>query len=1016
MSLASGAVRHPIAVLFFTLAVLLAGLFSYSTIEVESFPEMKFPQISIITTYPGAAPSELDALVTVPIEMRLKLVKNVKEIASTTNEGQSKITVTFLDNVDIKVATADIKTVIQEVTNRLPDEVRDPIVVPVDMTDLPVLILSVTGEKSANELKEVAESYLKDSLAKVPGVGEVEVLGGTRPCIRVEVDQLKLRKYGLSLTDVGRAVSNANKNLPGGNVKIEGGNFLVRTICAFKNDKDIASVPIDIRRQPPVLVRDVAHVRSTFYPFEGVSRVNGRSNVMVQVKKAYKANLLRVAKSSLAKLKTLEGKLPKGVKVVLRHDLSEFVEDQMAQVKSSALIGGLLAMGVLFLFLRRAATTAIIALSIPLSVLITMTVMLAAGASLNYMSLAGIILALGMLVDDSIVVLENAVRHNELGKERDEAAADGANEIASAVLASTITTLIVFAPVFLIGNWGPGTLLKTMSFSLVVAVSASYFVAMTVVPATCSLFVGQAQELSQNGRPSPSIARPYRRILRFLLRHPILSISLTCILFLMSFVLVFQTGFDGELSIGSKSVPIYFRFTPGTSKARKEAAFAHFEKIVGQTKEVRATQAWTNESRGDGTLMADFGIHGKKSLVEQLKKKLRGHLNSLPGIKVSFQSLTSLTGKSPIEVKVRGKDAYNLAQTTRLVTKTLRNIPGLVNVQNTLQSEKREIHVVVNRPRAAARGVAEAEIAATVRTAIFGTIATRVVRENKEVDVLIKLRESQGARYRTLGDVLVRSSRGEYVPLREVANIEWSTAIPEICKSDHKQEIRVLADVEKDSQLAQMAQKTHLAVRQLSIPPNVEIDYGGKAKEEAEGKTKMLMALAFAIFLVYAVMAIQFESFIQPLIIMMALPLAMIGCNFALVVTKVRFGLMSAIGVILLCGVVVNDAIVLVDYINQVRRTKGTGRLRAVLEAGSVRLRPILMTSLTTIFGVFPMAMGFGHGAEVYVPLGISLVGGLTFATVLTLGIIPIVYVVTEDIINWFKDLWYRLRGLERTE
>ena len=1016
MTLASGAVKHPIAVLFFTLAVLLAGLFSYSTIEVESFPEMKFPQVSIVTTYPGAAPSELDALVTVPIEMRIKLVKNVKEISSTTREGSSEVTVTFLDNVDLKQATADIKTVIQEVTNRLPDEVRDPVVVPVDMTDLPVIILSITGERSPNALKQIAESCLQDPLSKVPGVGEVEVLGGTRPCIRVEVDQLKLRKYGLSLTDVGTAINSANRNLPGGNVKIEGGNFLVRTICAFKNDSDIASVPVDIRRQPPVLVRDVAKVSSTYYPFEGISRVNGRANVMVQVKKAYKANLLRVAKRCLAKLKVLEGTLPKGVKVVLRHDLSEFVEDQMSQVKSSALVGGLLAMAILYLFLRRGATTAIIALSIPLSVLITLSVMLAFDASLNYMSLAGIILALGMLVDDSIVVLENAVRHNELGKTREEAAADGANEIASAVLASTITTLIVFAPVFLIGNWGPGTLLKTMSFSLVVAVSASYFVAMTVVPATCALFVGQASEPSQGGRPSPTIARPYRKVLRFLLRHPILCIFFTFFLFVISFIFVFSTGFDGELSIGSKSIPIYFRFTPGTSKVRKEAAFAYFEKIVEKAPEVRATQAWTNESRGDGTLMADFGIHGKKSLVEKLKKRLRAHLNSLPGVTVSFRSLTSLAGKSPIEVKVRGKDSRLIAQATRLVTKTLRDVPGLVNVQNTLQSEKREIHVVVNRPRAAARGVAEAEIAATVRTAIFGTVATRVVRENKEVDVLIKLRDSQGLQYEALGDVLVRSTRGEFIPLREVAAIEWATAVPEICKSDHKQEVRVLADVENDGQLAQLARKTANVVRQLRLPAGVEIDYGGKAKEEAEGKTKMLMALAFAIFLVYAVMAIQFESFIQPLIIMMALPLAMIGCNFALVATGVRFGLMSAIGVILLSGVVVNDAIVLVDYVNQVRRTNNTNRLRAVLEAGSVRLRPILMTSLTTIFGVFPMALGFGHGAEVYVPLGISLVGGLTFATVLTLGIIPVVYVVTEDVIEWLLNLWHRLKGYERTE
>jgi HAE1 family hydrophobic/amphiphilic exporter-1 len=1008
LNLARGAVRHPVAVLFFTLAVFLGGLFSYSSIEMESFPEFTMAQVRVITNYPGAAPAELESLVTVPIETRLKNVKDIKEVYSSSKEGQSVISITFNETIDINEAVADVKRSIQEVTNSLPDEATDPFVMAVAMSELPVITLSIIGNLSPNELKDIAELNVKAPLLKVSGVGDIDVIGGTRPCFEVIVDQQKLRRYNLALSNVSRAIQSSNLNMPGGKITYGDARFLVRTIGAFKNVTDIGAVPVDISRQPPVVVSDVAEVSETFYPFEGISRLNGKSNVSIHIKKSYGENILKVAKDCHVALRNIEKSLPSGVTVKVTADLSEFVEDQMSQVKMSALLGGLLAVFVLYVFLRKITTTAIIALSIPMSILITLSVMYAYGYSLNYLSLAGMILALGMLVDDSIVVLENIVRHHEMGKSPVDAAIEGSTEIASPVLVSTITTVIVFAPVFLMSDWGPAVMLKHMAFSLVVAVSASYVVAMVVVPCASSiLFSVFDNSESDKKEKSTGFGRTYSTrtwyvrlylySLGILLRNPVSSLVALGLVFVFSFFLVFQNGFKGNMNISSKAVTMYFRFEEGAGKAYKEKVFDHFEQIVLRNSDVTSVNTWTNEQTGSGQIMANLGIRGKEASVTRIKDEVRSHFGDMAGVTVTFQNLNSMLGVFPVSVSIKGTDMALMSEATQIITRCLRGIKGLATVENTLQSEKREVLVEIDRRRSAIRKVSEREIASTVRTALFGNVATRVVRNNRETDVIIKMDSRQAGTFRNLGDIFVFSTTGEYVPLREVADIKWSFAVPEIVKADSQQIVKVNADVEDESKLGPISEVVKKAVNQLKLPKGVFVDFGGKAKEESKSQTKMLLAFFFSIFLVYGVMTIQFASFLHAFIIIAALPLALIGSNFSLYFSSVQFDVMAAVGIILLAGVVVNDSIVLVDYINQLRAS-GYTLVKAIVEAGLVRLRPILITSLTTIFGVLPMAFGIGHGAEVYVSLGITLVGGLTFSTILTLGVIPLVYMVTEKV------------------
>ncbi len=1011
MNIAKLAVLKPVAVFFFILTIVISGVFSYNYLEVETFPEMKMAQIKIFTFYPGSSSSEIEELVTVPIETRLKAVKKIKDITSISRESQSIITVEFDENIDIAEASASIKNELLDVAARLPEEASDPRVFPVEMSDLPVLILSIVGNETPNKLKTIAENYIQNSLEKISGVGEVNINGGTKPYYLIQGDQEKLKKFNLSMNDLVNSVRSSNLNMPAGEVSLGGGRFLVRTIGAFKNSHDISKVPVDIRRNPPVLVEDVASVEKSNYPSYAISRMNGKPYVSIQVMKSGKANVVTVAQKCLKRIEEINKILPGDTKIICQYNLSEFVEDQMSQVKMSAVIGGFLAMIVLFLFLRSISVTLIIGLSIPMSILITLIVMLVKEVSLNYMTLAGIILALGMLVDDSIVILENIVRHGEMGKTPENAAIDGAGEISSAVLASTITTVIVFAPIFLMSEWGPGVFLKMMAFTLVIAVSASYIIAMTVVPCGCAWLRSGKLRASQKDSffAGKRFVLFYRNILKKTLRHPFIACFLILVVFLLSFFFAFKNGFQGNFNVGNKDVPIYFRFAPGSNREMKINAFKYMENVLSNMKEVRNYYVWTNDGNDEGTLMASFGFDGTTEEMEKTKNKIRPYLNKIPGVDISFSSMSKMYGKAPVEIIVRGKSDEKINKAIDTLKIKLQSIDGISNVQTSIQKGKKEVHVIIDRLKSSARGVNENSIALTIRTALYGMVATKVVHDSKEIDVLVKLRDEQGENFKNLGEILVPSILGGYVPLRDLAEIVWADSMREIRKINGKKISSLNADVDDPSKISIIAEEIKELIEDKKTFQDVELELSGEIKGDDEGKEKMMIIAFIAIFLVYSVMAIQFNSFLHPLIIMATLPLALIGSNLSLAFFGVKFSIMAGIGVVLLAGIVVNDAIVLVDYIKQLRG-EGRSHLYAILQAGTVRLRPILMTSITTIFGVIPMALGIGHGAEVYVPLGIALVGGLAFATVLTLIVIPLIYNMSEISSIYLKKKWNYLK------
>lgn len=1008
--LASRAVASPVAVIFLVLTLILAGGYAWLTLEVETFPAMSMPTVNIITGYPGASAADMEKLVTVPIESRIRGVADIKDVISVSREGQSLITVQFRETVHLPEAVQSLHTALNEVARSLPDEAVEPMVIPVGMQNLPVLILSLTGAADANQLKDIAERRLRPQLEKLPGVGSINIYGGTSPRFLVEADQEKLRSHGLTIRHLSSALQGGNLNMPAGEVRQGGGRYLARTVGSFETAADMGAVPVDIRRDPPVRVRDLARVVRDHYPVSGISRFNGHPYVQFQILKGPDANVVEVARRSLAELEKLKKDLPAGTEIRVLYDLSQFVEDQMSQVQFSALVGGFLAMAVLYLFLRRISATLIIGLSIPLSVLVTFMAMKFSDVSLNYMSLAGIILALGMLVDDSIVVLENIVRHREMGKDPVQAAADGAGEIASAVLASTITTVIVFAPVFLLSDWGPGVFLKSMAFTLVVAVSASYGVAMTVVPAFSALLAGRARLVS--GVRSPRVQRffrMYRSLLGHSLRHPIWTAVTVILMLVGSIWLGFRAGVDHQFNVGSHDVPVYFRFAPGMSLEAKEAAFARVEQAALSVAGVKNAYGWSDERKGEGTLMVSCGLHARREDTEQVKKQLRPVMEKIPGVHCSFQSFAAMTGGAPVDVSLRGRNWTETLVAADRLRDQLATIPGLVGVENMMRSEGRELHVEIDRERAAAFGVAEADIALCVRSALYGIVATRVVRDSREMDVLLRLPEEETGTVHGLPDLLIPSQRGGAVSLRDVARLNWRDSLPEITKKNGEPVVRVRADIEDMKAYGKILQAARKKTGAFIPPSGVDVEFGGQGAEGEEGNWKLLGIIGISMFLVYAVMAIQFNSFLQPLVIMVALPLSLIGCALGLWFFAVPVGMMAGVGVILLAGIVVNDAIVLVDYINQVRAA-GASRLRALLDAGSVRLRPILMTSITTIFGVIPMALGIGHGSEVYVPLGVALIGGLSFATLLTLILIPVACNTGEASGEWLLKQINRFR------
>jgi len=1059
MQLIDFAIRRRVTVIMCTVAIALFGLVSLTRLNLNLLPDLSYPTLTIRTELPGAAPLELETLVTRPVEEAVSIIRNVRQVRSVSRSGQSDVTLEFLWGTDMDLAGIDVREKLDLL--QLPLEAKRPLLLRFDPSSEPVMRLAFLDKQDATQeetverlkaLRRFADDRLKPDLEAVEGSAAVKVSGGFEDEVQVFVDQQKLAQLGLSIDTVTRRIRAENVNLSGGRLEQGTQRFLVRTLNEFESIEQMADAIIAVRDGQPVYLRDVATVTSGYKDREAITRVDGREAIELAVYKEGDANTVALAEGVRKRIETLSKSLPEGTEIRPVYDQSKFISAAISEVKSAALLGGVLAILVLYAFLRDARATLITGIAIPVSVLGTFVLMYAFDVTLNIMSLGGIALAVGMLVDNAVVVLESIVRKQEHGLDRREAARFGTGEVATAVTASTLTSVAVFFPmVFITGI--AGQLFKDQSLTVTFALVFSLVVALTLVPMLAAgRFAGrrdgeggdvavtaQARPPRRVERALAAVAAAARRVgswissglrlllsplvrlaqsitswaetrypaaIRWALARPGLTIGAAVSLFALTVGLIVPrlgTELIPQMSQGEFNVDL--RLAPGApleqtdrvvrsvqqaSAGIGDVALAYSVAGTGNRLDANPVDAGENTGRLSITLQEGAGREDEEAAMETL----RGSLESMPGVQYRFSRPALFSLSTPLEVVVSGYDLERLQAAAEAVRVRMAADPRFADVKTTVEAGNPEIQIVFDQERAAQLGLVVRDIADRVVNSVRGEVATRYKLRDKQIDVLVRSVDTRAASVEEIRNLIVNPGSDSPVPLSAVADVQLSVGPAEVRRLGQERVAVISANLAQGD-LGAAVEALQDIVNGVQLPVGATAFLSGQSEEMEDSFRSMEFVLLLAIFLVYLVMASQFESLMHPFVILLTIPLAITGAIWALWLTGTTVNVVAYIGLIMLAGIVVNQSIVLIDAVNKARE-RGLPKHDAIVEAGQLRLRPILITKLTTILGLLPMALGIGEGAEVRAPMAITVIGGVLLTTFLTLLVIPVVYAVLD--------------------
>ncbi|MEW5763099.1 MAG: efflux RND transporter permease subunit [Bacillota bacterium] len=1025
------AVRRPVAVVMAVLAVLLLGGVAFNRLAIDLLPRMNIPVAAVMTSYEGAGPQEVEQVVTRPIEEAVATVENVKRISSVSQPGTSMVMVTFNWGTDMDTATQDIRAKIDYVKQMLPRDVKSPMVLKYDPSMMPVAVYGLSGRQGEVELKHLAEKVIKPRLERIEGVASAYIYGGREREIRVLLDPEKMEGYGVSVPQVVQALQGANLELSGGTVQEGSKEYLVRIPGAFFDLKDIEGVVVYTAAGAPVRLLDFARVEDGFRDVTMASRLDRRDSIGIVVQKQPTANTVEVMRGVRREIAGMERELPGNLKFRVAFDQASFIEDSIRDLTKNVIVGAVLAAFIIYVFLGSVRSTLIICTAIPVAFVGACMLIYFSGETLNMMTLGGLALGVGMIVDDAIVVLENIYRHRRQGAGAVNAAVRGAAEVGGAVIGATLTSVAVFIPVIFVTGL-TSELFTPLSLTVAFALGASLFVALTLVPMLASRLLrdGPSAANLQARRfrlPRPSgawlerIAALYRTALKWGLEHRRRTVLIAGGAFVASLALVPLVGVEFLPPTDQGQVSVTLRMPRGTSLAVTDRVVARIEREAAQLPEVETIFA----SIGAGSHEARAGFGGAEPdramidllLVDRGKRErsaaevaddLRRRLAGIPGAEIKVEAPAMMLGgggltAAPVEVILKGDDLDTLKSLADRAAAEIAQVPGVRDLESSLEEGRPEARVVVDRERAAARGLSVAAVASGIRSAVQGEVATRYRVEGDEIDVRVQLEERARESLRDLENVTLVGPAGP-VKLRDVARVEIAEGPAAIERRDQARAVSITANLE-GRDLNSVMRDIRQRLARIPLPPGYRFEYGGEAQEMAESFGTLSTALVLAVLLVYMILAIQFESLTQPLALMLAVPVALTGMVLGLLLSGRTFNVPAFIGVIVTVGVVVKNAIVLIDYVNQLR-ARGLERDEAIMQAGPIRLRPVLMTAGTTILAMLPLALGIGEGAELEAPLATVVVGGLLFSTLVSLVLVPVVYAVFDD---WGRGLACRL-------
>ena len=1047
-------VRRPVTVSMFTVAVVLFGLVSFQRLPINLLPDLSYPSLTVETRFPGAAPSEVESLVTRRIEEAVGILAGVRRISSRSRPGLSQVTLEFAWGRDMALASLDVRQKVDLVT--LPKETQKPAILRFDPSTDPILRLYLSDGSNLYRLRYVAEELIKKDLESLDGVAAVKVSGGLEEEIQVRLDEGKLALVGLKPADVQSVLARENVNQAGGSLYEEEARYLVRANNEFTGLDDILNTIVVEREGRLVRMADVATVVRGHRQREVITRYAGKEAVELAVYKEGDANTVRVARSLRARLDVLKKDLPDGVQVGAGVDQSRFIESAIDEVLSNAIVGGLLAMLILYLFLKDAFATFIVGISIPVSIIATFFLMYRMGVSLNIMSLGGLALGVGMLVDNAIVVLEAIFRRREQGEAALPAAGAGASEVGMAVVASTLTTVAVFLPVVFVEGFA-AQLFRDQALTVSFSLLASLVVALTLIPmiAARGRATAAPDAVPESGavaktraarvrravfRTAPAgavrglrvgwtwlgkgietlltpLSRPfdaalaqtlhaYPRLLRLALAHPAVVLVAAAGAFALSLAGATRLGLDLIPSFSQGEFSYEVELPEGTPLAVTDRALLAAQAALATDEHVESFSAVIG---GAGLSLSSTGTEGENygRLDVRMKAaasgddeegtiaRLRDALSSLPQARVKFQRPSYFSFRTPIEVEVYGDQLESLRRVASGLRAKFAALPGLVDVRSSAELGNPELQVRFDRDALARFGLDLAQVSATVRQKVRGEVATRFNEGDREIDILVRSARGEEVGADEVERVIVDYREGAPVFLSSVARIERELGPSEIRRIGQRRVAVVSANLATGRSLAASAEDIRSILREEEYPPSVVASLSGQEEERQRSFRSLLLALGLALFLVYLVMASQFESLLHPFVILFTVPLGMIGVVAALLLARQPVNVVVMIGIVMLGGIVVNNAIVLVDAVNQLRR-EGWSRREALVQAGERRLRPILMTTGTTVLGLLPMALGLGEGAELRAPLAVTVIGGLSVATLLTLVVIPVVYLLVD--------------------
>ena len=1064
MSLPAFAARRRVTVAMLTLTLVLFGLIGLSGLKVNLLPDLSYPTLTVRTDDEGAAPVEVENLITQPVEEAVGVVKGVRSVHSVSRSGQSDVILSFAWGTDMDQASLDVRDKLD--TLRLPLEAKKPLLLRFNPSTDPILRLALTAPAGAGadagelkRLRRYADLELRKKLEPVRGVAAVKVGGGLEDEIEVAVDQQKLAQLGLDINTIVTRLQQENVNISGGRIDEGSQRYLVRTVNQFQDLAQMRDMLVAVDQGVPVRLKDVATVSQGYKERKGVVRVDGREAIELAIYKEGDANTVSVADGVRAALATLEKNLPPGAKLSVIDDQSVFIRHALEDVRNDALLGGVLAVLVIFLFLGEGWSTAIVSLSLPVSLIATFFFMDQLGLSLNVMSLGGLALATGMVVDDSIVVLENIARLRHQGLSILDAAVQGTAEVGMAVTASTLTTVAVFFPLVFVQGIA-GQLFRDQALTVTFAMLVSLVVAMSLIPMLASLKGRAPLAYREESLPPPprrgygvparalvwlivSLTRGITRVVAPLMRwasrrtlalyepaaaayvrmlpralmHPWRVLGVAALAFVVALAMLPTLGLDLIPQLAQNRFQMTATLAPGTPLAttdalvraisrahRHDPGVASIYGVAGEGTRLDAnpTESGENIARLGFAMQPDAGVAGEQAETA----RLRAAMQRVPGVQVKFGRPQLLSFGSPLEVEIRGYNLDALAQAGQRLEALMKASKRFTDVRSTVEAGVPEIQIHFDPDRAAALGLTTRAVADEVVRKVRGDVATRYDDRDRKVDVRVRLRPSER---RSLGDVrnlIVGGTSQAPIRLSAVAEVTQTVGPAEIHRISQERVAIVSAGLAGGGDLESGIAEVRRLVATHPLAPGVSVRLGGQGQELGDSTRSLLFALGLAMFLVYLVMASQFESLLHPFVIMFSVPLAMVGAVLALKLTGSNISVVVFIGLIMLVGIVVKNAIVLIDRVNRLREA-GVAKRDALVQAASSRLRPIVMTTLCTLIGFLPLALGGGDGAEVRAPMAITVIGGLLVSTLLTLVVIPVVY----DLLDRRGDAWYAARG-----